>query len=247
MPIDIAHKLLQALLGVEHLLLGLSFVVGTQVGQRDGDACIEECQLAHAAGNDVPLIGGGGEDGGVGPELLSRTPQFGFAHHLDGVERFALLVLLLIDFPVAENLRKHVRRQCVHTTHAHAVQTAADLVGAFVELASGMQHRHDHFEGRLVHFFVLVNGNATAVVLHGDGVVRVDGHFYMGTEACHGLVDRVVNGLVYQMVQSFFADVANIHGRTLADSLKSFEHLNVTGRIVALVFLYFCHFLLFCL
>ena len=39
--IDIAHELLQSVLGMEHLLLGLAFLVGTQVGERDGDAGIQ--------------------------------------------------------------------------------------------------------------------------------------------------------------------------------------------------------------
>ena len=92
-----------------------------------------------------------------------------------------------------------------------------------------MEHGHDDLQGRLVHFFVLVDGDASSVVLHGDGVIFVDGDFYVGAVACHGFVDGVVHRLVDQVVQAFLADVADVHSRTLAHGLKTFEHLYVTG------------------
>ena len=99
--VHVAHELFQSFLGMEHLTFGVAFLVGTQVGERDGDAGIEESQFAHAAGDDVPLVYGGGENRGIGPELLARTAQFRLANHLHRIERLALLVFLLIDFPVA--------------------------------------------------------------------------------------------------------------------------------------------------
>ena len=104
MTVYVAHKLFQSLSGMEHLLTGVSLLVGAQVGQRDGDAGVEEGQLAHAAGNDVPLEGGGGKYRCIGPELLAGASQLGLTDHLYRVERFSLSVFLLIDFPVAEHL-----------------------------------------------------------------------------------------------------------------------------------------------
>ena len=49
-------------------------------------------------------------------------------------------------------------------------------------------------------FFVLVNRDSSAIVLHGDRVVFVDGHFYIRTITRHRLVDRVVHRLVDQMM-----------------------------------------------
>ena len=76
---------------------------------------------------------------------------------------------------------------------------------------------------------MFVDGNTAAIVLHGDRVVLVDSHLDVRTEAGHRLIDRVVYCLVNQMVQSLFANVANIHCRALAHRLKSFQYLNVTG------------------
>ena len=187
--VHVAHELLQALLGVEHFRLAqVALLVGTQVGQRDGDAGVQVGQLAHALGNDVVLISGGGEDGAVGPELLARTGLV--------VEGLALLIFLLVDVAVAEHLRLHVGGEGVDARHAHAVQTARHLVGAFVELTACVQHGHHHFQGTLVHLLMLVHGNTAAIVLHGDAVILVDGHFDMRAIAGHRLVDRVVDGLV---------------------------------------------------
>ena len=186
--VDVAHELFQSVLGVEHLLLGLAFFIWAHVAQRDGDAGIQISQLAHALGDDVVLVFSGGEDGVVGPELLSCASQFGLSNHLDRVERDAALVFLLIDFAVAVNLREHSCGERIDAADAHAVQTAAHLVAAFVELTAGMEHRHDHLEGRLVHLLVLVHGNAAAVVLHGDGVVLVDGDLDVGAKARHRFV-----------------------------------------------------------
>ena len=78
-------------------------------------------------------------------------------------------------------------------------------------------------------FLMFVDGDTAAVVLHGDRVVLVDSHLNMCAEACHGLVDRVVYCFVNQMVQTLFADVANVHCRAFAHRFQSFQHLNIAG------------------
>ena len=238
--VHVAHKLLQALLGMEHLFLQVALLVGAHVLQRDG-AGVQIGQFAHTLGYDVVLVFRGCEDGAVGPELLARSRQLRVADYLHVVQRLALLVLLLVDVAVAEHLRQHVCRQGVHARHAHAVQTAGNLVGTLVELTAGVEHGHDNFQGRLVHLLVLVDGNATAVVLNGDTVIFVDGYFNVGAVAGHGLVDGVVDGLIDQVVETLLADVSDIHGRALAHGLQSLEHLDVTRGIVTCVVQFFCH------
>ena len=51
----------------------------------------------------------------------------------------------------------------------------------------------------------------------------------MMTEACHGLVDRIVYRFVNKMVQTLLTDVANIHGWSFAYSLKTLQYLDVGG------------------
>ena len=102
--VDVAHHLLESVLGVEDFLACLAVFVGAQVGQRDLDAGVEVGELTHTARHDVPLEGGGGEDGGVWPELLASTALVGVADDAYGIEGLSLFVFLLVDLAIAEDL-----------------------------------------------------------------------------------------------------------------------------------------------
>ena len=121
------------------------------------------------------------------------------------------------------------------------MQTTADFITSLVELTTGVEHGHNNLKGRFVHFFVLVNGDATTVILHGYRFIFVDRYFNMCAIACHRFVDGVVNGLVHQMVQTLFTDIADVHRWAFAHSFKSLEHLNIARGIVAFFRNVFCH------
>ena len=132
----------------------------------------------------------------------------------------------------------------IDAADADAVETAGYLVGALVELSSGVEDGHDDLEGALVLFLVHVHGDASSVVLHGDAPVLVDGDFDVGAVAGEGLVDGVVHGLIDEVVQTLLGDVADVHGRTLSHGLESFEDLDVTRAVVRAVLDFFFHFLI---
>ncbi len=122
--VNVAHKLLQSLLSVEHLRLAqITLLVRTQIGQRDSNTCIKECEFAHTTSHDVILIHSLSEDSSIRPELLTSTALVGLAHYLYRVERLTHLIFLLVDLTVAEHLGEHVRRKSVNTAHTHTVQT----------------------------------------------------------------------------------------------------------------------------
>ena len=50
--------------------------------------------------------------------------------------------------------------------------------------------------------------NTTSIILNGDRVVLVNGNYDVFTKAGQGLINGVVNNLVYQVMQAFFANVA---------------------------------------
>ena len=231
----IFHKLFQSVFSVENFLSCLPFLIWTQVGECDFYTCIQERKFSHTACHNVPLEHCCCENAGIWPELLTRTRLVGIANYLHRIERFALFVFLLVDFSVTEHLRHHVGRQCINTADTHTVQTTADLVGTLIELTTRVQYGHNHLERTLVQLLMFVYWDTTSVVLNGNGVVVVYGYFDMAAIACHSLVDRVVYCLVDEVVKSFFAYVANIHRRAFAHCFKSFEDLNITGRVVVLV------------
>ena len=172
---------------------------------------------------------------------MACAAQFGFTHYLYGVQCFAFGVFLLVYLSVAEHLRHHVCGKRVYARHAHAVESAGNLVGAFVEFSACVQHGHYYFERRFVFFLVFVYWYSAAVVLYGNGVVCADCYFDVRAESRERLVDGVVYCFVNQVVQSLFAYVAYIHGRAFAYRLEPFEYLDVTCGIVFCTVSYVVH------
>ena len=74
--------------------------------------------------------------------------------------------------PAAPDADVHGLRQGVHHRRADAVQAARDLVGVLVELAPGVQAREHHL-GRRDALLVHVDGDAAAIVAHGNAAVAV--------------------------------------------------------------------------
>ena len=238
----VAHELSQSTLREKNFAARVAlFVLLAFVGQSNGESGIQEGQFAKAVGEDVIFIFRGGENFGVGPELLARTSQRSFAHHLHRIEGMSLLIFLLIDFPVAKHLRKHVGGERIHARNAHTVQTAGHFIRTLVELTAGMQHRHHHLQRTHALFFVDVDGNAATVVLHYDGTVLANRHFDVGAIAGQGFVDGVIHRFIDQMVQAFLANVADVHRRTLANGLQTFEYLDVRRGIARGFMLLFFH------
>ena len=239
--VEKAHKVVEARLAVVHLAVRLALLVEVaHVGERETHPSIQVGQVAQPRRQYVKLVDRALEYRGIGVELdggavVALGAVAYDAHRAGGL---AIGILLHVDVTAAPHLGAQVVAQGVHATHAHAVQTARHLVGTFVKLAAGMQHGHHHLEGRLVQLLVLVDGNAAAVVFHYDRVVLEYGHLYVVAESCQGLVDRVVDYLRHQMVQSLDVCIAYVHRRTLAHGLQAFEHLYVVRRVLFLYFFF---------
>ncbi len=80
-----------------------------------------------------------------------------------------------------------------------------------------------------------VDGNAAAIVDHGDGVVDVDDDVDLFGVAGQSLVDGVVDHFVDQMVQAHLAGRADVHGGAKAHRLQAFENLDVFAGVAAVV------------
>nr|GEW26933.1 hypothetical protein [Tanacetum cinerariifolium] len=188
------------------------------------------------------------ENGFVGPEVDVGAALVGLADDFDGrdgktVAHFQFAVhghatgkFHEVHFAVAADGEFQGFRQRVHARDAHAVQAARDFVRVLVELAAGVQFRHDDF-GRRAFWVVLVihlqaGRYAAAVVGDRDRVVRVDGDVDLGAVAGQRFVDRVVQHFEDQVVQAgAVRGVADVHAGTFAHRFQTFEDLDGGGAV----------------
>ena len=112
------------------------------------------------------------------------------------------------------------------------MQTARDRVAAAAELAAGVQDGEDDLDGRLALGAVGVDGDAAAVVDHPDTAVGEDRHRDGVAVPGQRLVDRVVDDLVDQVVQTALARGPDVHAGALAHGFEAFEHLDGVGPVV---------------
>ena len=224
------HELPEAAFRVERVLL-----VDALVDAGDGEALVEIGEFLEAFFQHVIGIFRGLEDLGIRFEVHGGAVS-GDAFLDDGqlVLRHAARVMLAVALPVAPHGDGEPLGKGVDAGDAHAVQAAGHLVASVVEFAAGVEDGHDHLNGGHVLLGMDVHGNAAAVVAYGDAVVGMQGHRDAVTEAGHGFVDGVVHHFVDKVVQAARVRGAYIHGRSLADSGKSFQDGDGGGCVFVL-------------
>ena len=116
------------------------------------------------------------------------------------------------------------------------MQSAGDLIRIRIEFAAGVQHRHHDFRRRSLFLLVNVGRDTAAVIDDRNRIVHVDRYLDRIAVACEGLVNRIINNFVNQVMQTDVARRADIHRRTLADGVASFKN----GYRICTVFCLFC-------
>jgi len=112
------------------------------------------------------------------------------------------------------------------------VEAAGDLVRVLVELSAGVELGQHHLEGADALLGMDVDGDAASVVVDPDHVALLDGHLHFGAVPGEGLVDRVVDDLVHQVVESVGTGGPDIHAGPQPDCLQSLQDLDLIGGVV---------------
>ena len=157
-------------------------------------------------------------------------------------DRRAALVALHPKIAIARDLNLEPFRQRIHHRGTHAVQSAAGLVRARLELSARMQRRHDDLKRRLrLKLGMRIDRNAAPVVAHGQNIAF--GQFDLDAAGMprNRLVHRIVDYLGRQMMQRALVGAADIHARSPPDRLKPFKDLDVFGGIAAGTGVVFLH------
>ena len=148
--------------------------------------------------------------------------------------RLALPVPVMENLPFSLHLDIHPLREGIDNRGTDTVKAAGCLVGIAVELAAGMERREDHALRRdtlLVH----ADRNPSSVIADRAAAISVQRHIDSGAVPGQMLIDRVVDNLVDQMIQSAAGGTADIHARPPSDCLQPFDDLYGTCVVI------FCH------
>ena len=98
----------------------------------------------------------------------------------------------------------------------------------------GVQHGHDNLSRRPLLGGVLADRNSASVVLHGNGIIKVDGYVDAIAETGERLVHGVVHDLVHHVVQAgAVIRVTDVHAWPLAHGLQALENLDALFVVFA--------------
>ena len=209
------------------------FLVAALVVERDFQALVEEGELAEALRKRVEAVDSLVENRGIGVKGDFRAGLARFAGGFELRGGNAFFVGLLPDFAVAPDFEVEPVGERVDDGDADAVQAARNFVGVAIEFSAGVQDGHHDFGGGLFLGGVHVDGNAAAVVNHGDAVVVVHGDVDFVAEAGHRFVHGVVDHFPDEVVQAEFARRADVHRGAFANGFDAAE--NFDGGSVVLV------------
>ena len=111
------------------------------------------------------------------------------------------------------------------------MQASACLIGAVVEFSACMEGGKNHSLRRdslLVH----LHRDTSPIVPHGAGAIRLQRHPDRCTLACQMLVHRIIDNLIYQVVQPLGSHSSNLHAGALANRLQPFQYGNAVRVIL---------------
>ncbi len=112
------------------------------------------------------------------------------------------------------------------------MQATGIAIAVVIEFAARMQLGKDHLHAAYAQLFVDAHRDAAAVILHGDGVVFVQGHAHLVCITVGCLIHSVVHDLPKDVVQASNAGRADIHARSHTHSLQAFHDLDVAYAVV---------------
>ena len=182
----------------------------------------------------IGLEADGGAPLGGAPQALQVIHRPA-GNHLAGLFVFYRFESNLIVAVILIYVHHHPFGQGVYHGSAHPVKAAGILIGFVVEFSAGVQLGINHLYGGNAQLRVNVRGHAPAVVGNLAGAVLFQGNGNFTGEAVGGLVNGVVHDFPDQMMQSPGTGGANIHTRTHANGVQSFQNLDVLCGVG------FCH------
>ncbi len=201
------------------------------VDEGEADALGQEGELAQPVGHRHPVMVAVREDLRVRPPADQRPPFRSVAQGLHRPLGIAALVALAVDPAVLVDLGDEALAQGVDHRGTDPVEASRDLVAAATELPAGVELGQHHLQTDLLLGGMHVDGDAPPVVQDRDGAVLVEGDHDGVAVTGHGLVDRVVDDLVDEVVEATEVGRADVHPGTPADRFQPLERFELARGI----------------
>ena len=213
------------------VLVGGLFV-GSLVGEGDAEPFVEEGEFSESLGEDVMVELEVGEYFRVGKEVDGCAGGGCFSDFFDWRCWRSLEVFLVVCFAVSHDSGFKPGGKGVHDADAYAVQASRYFVGFFVEFSTCVEDGEDKFKGAFFFDGVVFYGDASAVVMHSDAAVWVDGDVDAGAVSCKCFINGVVDYFPDEMVESSCAYVSYVHGGAFADCFKPFKDSDMVCSVI---------------
>src|SRR5258708_18906738 len=142
----------------------------------------------------------------------------GFAGLLELIGRLPFFVALLRNGAIALNFEFEKVGKSVDDRDTDAVETAGNFVGVAVEFSACVENGKHNFGGGALFRGMHVNGNAAAVVEHGDGIVGVNRDVDFFGVTGHRFIYGVVNNFPDPAMKTHFAGPADLHSAAPTNS-----------------------------
>src|SRR6266404_6891225 len=197
---------------------------GPLVRERDFQAFVQEGEFAKALRQRVKAIARLIEDGRIRMKCDFRSSFARLARLFQLGGGLALFVGLFPNAAVARDFEFEPVGKRVNDGDANAVQSARNFIRFAVKFYTGVQNSEHNFRGWALFGSVHVDGNAAAIVDHGDRIVGVHGHVDFVGVTGHGFVNGVVDHFPDEMMQTHFARRADVHRGAQAHGFDAAEH-----------------------
>ncbi len=115
------------------------------------------------------------------------------------------------------------------------MQTAGYLIGTAAELAAGMKNSEDRLNRRDTGLRVNFRRHTASVIFDGHDILVIDSDFNLCRITGQGLINRVVDDLPDQVMQTGRRGCTYVHTRSFSDSFKTFQYLYIVRSIVVVI------------
>ena len=234
-PVQIFHKRNQPSLVLQFLFNIRAFILKGNL-----DAFIQKSQFSETAQQNIKIKRDNGKYFRVCGKVNLGSPFVCCPPNLKLAGLFSLCVSLIINFAFRIDFQFNEDRQSVDDRNTNAMKPSGNLIGTVVKFSAGMKFCHDDFDSRNIFLFVNSDRNASAIIFNADAVIQVNDYLDIIAISGHGFIDAVIYNLVDQMMKPFNIHVPDIHGRSFANSLQTFQYFDII-RSIRLIF----HFILF--